>query len=74
MKWLKALSACFAVLLLCACGSLSIFNSGSKEAQGVAVRDASGKIQKTRGYVFLYNNNAHKQFVVPPIPVGAARL
>lgn len=74
MKSLKALATYLAVLLLCACGSLSLFDSGSTEAQGAAVRDASGKIQKTRGYVFLYNNNAHKQFVVPPLPAGAARL
>lgn len=74
MKWLNVLASRAAVLFLCVCGSLSPFGSGSSAAEGPAVRDASGKIQKTEGYVFLFNNNAHKQFVVPPIPAGAARL
>lgn len=74
MKWLNALASCAVVLLLCACGSLSFLGSSPSAAEGQAVPDASGKIQKTQGYVFLYNKNAPRQFVAPPIPAGAARL
>ena len=74
MKRLKALASCAAVLLLCACVNLSLFDSGSAKGPDPVRHGPAGSITRTKGQVFLYNENAYKQFVVPPVPAGAARL
>lgn len=74
MKWLNAVASCAAVLLLCGCGNFSLFDSGSAEAQGPVATGPAANITRTEGYVFLHNDAAYKQFVVPAVPAGAARL
>ena len=74
MKWLNALTSCAVVLLLCACVNLSLFDSGAAKGTEPVRHGPAGNITRTKGQVFLYNGDAHKQFVVPPVPAGAALL
>lgn len=62
------------MLLPRACVSPSLFDSGSAKGTDPVRHGAAGSITRTTGQVFLHNGDAHRQFVVPPVPAGAARL